>query len=157
MIFFTFGLEGADALGRRYETIRRKIVKPGQFARKYLAPLIRELFEKRFNSEGRSGGGSWKRLTPRYAAYKALTFPGRKTLERTGQMRRSFTEARNRYHVSRFRNGRIEVGSKLERAAWHQFGTSRMAARPILPTKVPKYFIEDARNLLRQYMLGDLT
>jgi len=66
-------------------------------------------------------GQPWKRLTPRYAEWKANRFPGEPILRRTGAMLDSaFIQTRgNKFLVKTTGYGK-----------YSQFGTSRMAARP---------------------------
>lgn len=63
----------------------------------------------------------WKRLTPEYAAWKGEHYPGQPILRRTGMMMDAsyIYTSRSKFLVRSTYYGRF-----------HQFGTSRMAARP---------------------------
>lgn len=90
-------------------------------------------------------GQPWARLTPRYAAKKAKEFPGAPILRATGTMLDSFyiSESRNRFSVNSTFYGK-----------YHQFGTSRMVARPwvgIPDTSLEKLSAISWENILSNY------
>jgi phage gpG-like protein len=66
-------------------------------------------------------GTPWKRLTPAYSAWKQQHFPGQPILRRTGLMLDSA------YLTTR---GDTFLVRSTSYGKYHQFGTSRMAARP---------------------------
>ena len=63
----------------------------------------------------------WQRLTPRYAAWKERNFPGQPILRRTGLMQDA---------AYIFTRGNVFFVRSTDYAAYNQFGTSKMAARP---------------------------
>jgi len=63
----------------------------------------------------------WQRLTPAYAAWKQVHYPGQPILRRTGLMLDSA------YLVTR---GDMFLVKTMPYGAYNQFGTSKMAARP---------------------------
>jgi hypothetical protein len=66
-------------------------------------------------------GQPWKRLSPRYAAWKAEAFPGEPILRATGAMLDSA------YIYTR---GNKFLVKSTDYGAYNQFGTSKMPARP---------------------------
>ena len=80
-----------------------------------------------FHTEGRSGGtfGRWKRLSPKYKAWKDKNFPGRKILERTGRLKTSLIGGRGEGFVYRPSKLGLTIGSNVPYAGYHQTGTSR--------------------------------
>lgn len=77
-----------------------------------------------FASRGGVIGESWPRLSAKYAAYKARTFPGRPPLIRRGVMQRSF-KAKTGRASARIYNSAGHFG-------FHQEGTRRLPARVMM-------------------------
>jgi len=77
-----------------------------------------------------NGSGKWAALSPRYAAYKAARFPGRPTLVRAGDLRNTLT--RRPLGVERIADNSLEVGTNDPKALFHQKGTPKMPARPVI-------------------------
>lgn len=86
-------------------------------------PVVAAAIERNFDEEGRPV--RWAPLAARYAAYKARRFgSGLRILERSGGLRRSIT--------TRLEAGALVASSGVPYAAFHQFGTRRLPARPFL-------------------------
>ena len=83
---------------------------------------------EQFTSQGIRGGSQWPPLSPSYAEWKRHNFPGKPVLELTGEMKFMMTEGLTIYPEPM----RLWMGPQLDRAYWHQHGTSRMPARPIV-------------------------
>ena len=66
----------------------------------------------------------WRPLSPAYAVRKARQGYSILPLTRTGLLRRSI--------AFRVRNNSLKIGTSVTYAPYHQFGTSRMPARPYL-------------------------
>ncbi len=74
-----------------------------------------------FASEGASGGSKWPPLKPKYKRWKARRFPGRKILQRTGELRKSLT-ARGGGHVheaSLTPRAHVTVGTTVDHGRYH--------------------------------------
>ena len=82
-----------------------------------------------FASNGLLVGG-WAPLDAEYAAWKLSRFPGAPPLVRTGKLFASLAGA----NASSFRmtNTSLSVGTTVEYAKFHQYGTSKMAKRKIV-------------------------
>lgn len=76
---------------------------------------------------GSAAGASWPPLSPAYAARKALEYPGRPTLERSGRLRSDITHAQRIV-------GPLELVLRVVSpyGGLHQRGTRRMPRRPLL-------------------------
>jgi phage gpG-like protein len=99
--------------------------------------------EKTFRTEGAYPGPRWARLDPTYASRKASKFAGRTILRRSDRLYRSLTR-RAPGSIGRVSKNRLEYGTSVEHAFFHQEGTRRMTARP------PLRFIErDVRRWIR--------
>ena len=78
------------------------------------------------------GFGSWRPLSPRYAAWKRQHYPSTLILERTGDLRRSLVSRSTPNSIYREAPLSLELGTTVRYARYHQTGTSRMPARPPL-------------------------
>ena len=86
-------------------------------------PVVAAAIERNFDEGGRPL--PWAPLTPRYAAYKARRFgAGLRILERSGALRRSIS--------TRLEGGALVASTDVPYAAFHQYGTRRLPARPFL-------------------------
>lgn len=83
-----------------------------------------------FNSQGRRGGGSWKRLKPETIQRKGSEI----ILVETGALRASLTELGAPFQILSVTNNSIEFGTSHPAAGIHQYGTrdGRIPARPII-------------------------
>lgn len=84
-----------------------------------------------FRTEGSSGGSKWAPLSEAYREQKARAYPGRGILERTRALMRSF-ERGGAGNVLRIAPRALVWGSSVDYGRYHQSGTSRMPARPII-------------------------
>lgn len=85
--------------------------------------------EQNFKSSGAVYGG-WAPLSPRYAAWKAAAYPGAPILTREGHLRRSLTQ--RPLGVEDIAARRMVIGTDISYAGYHQKGTSKMPARPMI-------------------------
>jgi phage gpG-like protein len=96
-------------------------------------PVIEDDFysleSRQFQTEGAAGGEVWAPLSPEYAAWKALEFPGQPILQRTGEMMASLTQRDHPAAVHVEERKTLTLGTTVAYAIFHQRGTSRMPAR----------------------------
>lgn len=86
-------------------------------------PVVAAAIERDFDEEGRPV--RWAPLSARYAAWKARRFgAGLRILERSGALRRSIS--------TRIEGGALVASTAVPYAAFHQFGTRFIPARPFL-------------------------
>lgn len=96
-----------------------------------------------FKTEGGYPGPKWKGLEDLYAARKSRQFAGRTILRRSDRLFKSLTR-RAPGSVGRVGKNRLEYGTTIPWAEFHQEGTRKMPARP------PLRFIErDVRRWIR--------
>jgi phage gpG-like protein len=77
---------------------------------------------QQFDTEGKAGAtGKWKELSPDYASWKELYYPGAKILERTGRLVESLT-ATTSDTVKNIGKLSAEFGTRVEYARNHQDG-----------------------------------
>ena len=95
-----------------------------------------EIEETQFATGGsRSSGESWAALSPNYARWKAKHAPGRPVLTLSGAMRAALTSrtgASGQIKDIRGKEKRATFGVSMQRAYWHQHGTRKMPARPVV-------------------------
>ncbi len=87
---------------------------------------------EQFATEGAWGGEPWAPLSPGYALAKAGRFPGRGILYATGQLRRAASSPQRQATADSLTLRIVDF-----KAGWHQDGTTRMPARPIIPSSLP--------------------
>jgi len=86
-------------------------------------PVVAAAIERNFDEEGRPV--RWAPLSARYAAWKARRFgAGLRILERSGALRRSIS--------TRIEGSALVASTAVPYAAFHQFGTRFIPARPFL-------------------------
>lgn len=75
---------------------------------------------KQFATEGKHlGPGSWKKLSPAYKAWKEREYPGRKILQREGDLLESLTR-RGGQSVRHVTRKMLVFGSQVEHGKYHQ-------------------------------------
>lgn len=102
-----------------------------------------------FTSNGLLVGG-WAPLDAEYGAWKMTRFPGAPPLVRTGKLFSSLT-GENMANVS-IRPKSMTIGTDVEYAKFHQYGTTKMAKRKILfvPKEFSMKFANDAAQWVNQ-------
>jgi len=124
-----------------------------------LWPEIYALFleEERgqFASEGSHGGSQWAPLSPRYAKWKEVRYPGRPILVREGTLRGSLTDRNAPGAVFQPEPRKLVMGSSVPYALFHQMGTRRMPARPEI--KLTEPFKRKAMKQLQSYLVERAT
>jgi phage gpG-like protein len=84
---------------------------------------------KQFTSRGAYGSGGWAPLSPQYAAWKARHYPGKGTLELSGDLRDSLTK--RPFGIDVVKSDGMVIGTGVPYAPFHQKGTDTMPARPV--------------------------
>lgn len=72
--------------------------------------------------------GRWAALSPRYAEWKAVHYPGRPLMVRTGALMQDLTS--QPFGIDSRTSTTLTMGTDLPYAAFHMTGTRRMPARP---------------------------
>ena len=116
---------GISALRDRLRRLERQVEDPRDVMAVIGADLM-ERVEEGFENEHDPYGQPWKPLAPATLKRRRAGGVGAKILQDTGVMRRSLN-----YRVAG-RNA-VAVGFSDKKALWHQDGTDRIPARPMLP------------------------
>lgn len=110
-----------QAIDRRSENVRPTLL--------WARTELEEAYADNFATNGLPVGG-WSPLDPKYAAWKAGTFPGRPTMVRSGALFQSLTTLRGAPNV--VGNMEATFGTSVRYARFHQDGTFRMPKRRVL-------------------------
>lgn len=111
-----------------------------------LVPLFIGWMGQQFATEGGWGGQQWAPLTPAYAAVKGSLHPGRSILIASGELRQAASRP-EREAAPRTLTLRI-VDSKV---GYHQEGTTRMPARPVIPADLPSVGVREVEAAAEVY------
>lgn len=122
---------GDDELRRKLEQLQLFLADLRPFW-PLLVPVFIGWMRDQFSSEGGWGGHQWAPLSPAYAVEKARTHPGRTILIRDGDLRRAASQPR-RETTPRT----LTLWIDDPKAGYHQDGTDRMPARPLIPAVLP--------------------
>lgn len=110
-----------------------------------------------FATEGAWAGSPWRPLTDKYAAWKEQHYPGRPILVASGAMRSSML---NPGRGLRILPTRLLYSPESDVAIYHQEGTDRMVARPMVELPLvelhefDRIFVRWLRGLERGPMWG---
>lgn len=95
-----------------------------------IADDFREMISEQFATEGRAGGTPWAPLALR--TLRRRRGAGSTILYSTGALERSFLDPLAAGRVEELEEQSLTLGSNLPYARYHQTGTRRMPARPIV-------------------------
>lgn len=96
-----------------------------------VAKTFYEIEAEQFGSEGSKGAsGKWSALSPAYAKFKAIQFPGQPILRATNSLFESLTGPEAADSIFRAEPTELVIGSKAPYALTHQRGSKRLPARP---------------------------
>lgn len=101
--------------------------------------------EQQFESQGRRGGGSWRKLTTKWAQRKQRQGQDIRILHQSHTLRRSVTRRRARGQILEFTPTSVTLGTRLPYAGRHQ------RERPFLVTTATDR--ENMRNLIRDHLM----
>jgi hypothetical protein len=117
------------------------------FWKTYFIPQYMERIQQNFETEGELSGymSGWPDLEPRYAAWKARHFPGRKILERTRRLRNSLAPgASGSDTLIQVRPLEVRIGSRVWYARYHT------RTRPFLPRITKEEWTPIVRRWVRE-------
>lgn len=100
-------------------------------------PLVTRLYiswlGRQFETEGAFAGRPWAPLSPGYASWKSINYPGKTILSRTGALRRAATTPRRRATPTMLVLSiePYEREGETLQPSWFHKGAGRMPARPL--------------------------
>jgi len=131
MFGMKIGLTGQDALNAAITALGGSLrdFRP-------VWPKVSLIFDRmerdQFVGQGVGPAGVWAPLRPAYAKWKAVKFPGKPILFATGDLVRSLTSPFDSNAIFDMTPESLERGSTIPYAVFHQQGTGRMPARPVI-------------------------
>lgn len=75
-------------------------------------------------------GPGWRPLSPRYAKWKEKAYPGKPILVRTGALKASLTSGFARHSIFEVYPTRMEIGTSIPYAMYHQTGSLKVVDHP---------------------------
>lgn len=136
MISFTYE-DNSETVGKSLAAFQDALGE-SEPALKQIADDFREVIARQFSSEGRAGGTPWPPragAVPRGHPSPQGRHGGLPLLVRTGALRDSFLRQGAAGHVEEIFDQTLTLGSRVPYAIFHQTGTRRMPARPIIVLK----------------------
>lgn len=151
MIRFSAEVDGIETLNRSFNRVEQYI---SDF--RSIWPAVAQEFyavEKlQFDSQGAHGSsGKWAPLSPVYAKYKAIAFPGAPILQRERSLYESLTSPDAPDSIFRMTEDELTIGTQREGAQAHQRGSGRMPARP------PIALTEDDKRRMQKAIQAQLV
>jgi phage gpG-like protein len=138
---FTVEIQGKTELSRAFNRVSAEISD----WRKVWAPVrawLKSRLRRQFDAEGTPN--KWARLSPEYAKWKEVHYPGAKILERTGYLKESLTDG-NADTIDRETDTLFEYGTRTPYGKYHQDGGTRLRQR-----KIFDFDDEDRRSLTEE-------
>lgn len=126
-----FEMNGKDKIDSNFKLISKRL-KNSSEAFKKIGEDFRKLESKIFKSQGAFGSRmKWRPLKPKTLEIKSKRFPGQPILVETGNLKKSLT-SKDGNHIEIIKKDSIKLGSKDPKFKYHQQGTNRMTARPMI-------------------------
>jgi len=154
MVSFSFSIDGVEEFSRAFNRIEERFTDFRSLWPEVAKEFYRAEIEQ-FQTEGAAGGaGTFSALSPAYAKYKAVKFPGKTILRRTDSLFESLTSADAPGAVFRPVESELTIGTSVPSGIYHQRGTSRMPSRkPISLSQEQKRQMQKAIQIgLVQFM-----
>lgn len=131
MIRFTGNVAGFEVLNRAFNRVEQYI---SDF-RGIWPDVTTEIYTinaEQFEGEGSAGAsGRWAALSPAYARFKVIAFPGQPILQAEGHMVESLTDPEALDAIYRPEQAVLTIGSQDPKARAHHLGLGNLPARPI--------------------------
>lgn len=142
-------LSGLDDADRRLARFAAQMADLRPFWPK-VSDLFVDWMGDQFATEGGAlvTGGKWARLSPEYAARKAVTHPGKGILVAEGDLKKA---AQTPVRTAGPQNLTLAIHDR--KVGWHQDGTAKMPARPLIPNvRLPDAWQRDLDRVAEEYV-----
>ena len=113
--------------------------------------IVVDWLRRQYATKGAFGGEPWAALSPGYARWKATVRPGAPLLVFDGVLRRATLAPDPEY-----RPREMVLTIKAPHAVYHQAGTRRMPARPIVPRRIPGAALRELEQAVDDYVAGEI-
>ena len=137
---------GDEEADRKLRQLGSALVDLRPFWRE-LIPIWGRWMWLHFRSEGGWGGAGWAPLSPGYAVENARRFPGRPILQATQQLMHASQAPRIAASPQS-----LTLTSSDRTVDWHQHGTDKMPARPIIPDSLPGSALAEIEDAAERYV-----
>lgn len=130
MISFSATVDGVPEFDRAFNRIGQ-IISDFRSIWPEVAQAFYRIEVEQFESEGtRGASGRFTALSPAYAKFKAVKFPGKTILRATDTLFDSLTNPNAPGSVFRPEQSQLTLGTSVPYGVFHQRGTRRMPRRP---------------------------
>ena len=109
--------------------------------------IVVDWMRRHYDSKGAFGGEPWAALSPTYARWKATVRPGKPLLVFDGGLKRATLAPDPSYSPQEMR-----LTIRARHAIYHQAGTRRMPARPIVPRRIPGAALRELERAVDDYV-----
>jgi len=123
---YTTHLEGLDEWDRETQQVAALLLDLRTFWPS-VVPLFIGWMRAQFDTQGAFMGDPWAPLSPAYAAWKAIKYPGKPILQAEGDLRQAASSPRRETTPQT-----LTLTIADPKAGYHQDGTGRMPARPLV-------------------------
>lgn len=113
-----------------------------------MAERFLRLEKRQFATEGAYASGGWAPLSPRYAAWKAVHYPGKPILRRTDDLWRSLTVGPAIRYIAPHQ---MILGSDVDYGAYHQRGGPNLPRRR--PVELPEAERREWVKILQRFLV----
>lgn len=113
------------------------------------------IWRDQFAQEGAKTGSQWSALSPGYGAWKARHYPGKPILQLSGDLYDSL--AKRPFGVDEITDKQAVFGTAVSYAGFHQKGTDKMPARPLVQKPQSRDRLEFAKYLRNWIVKGSVT
>jgi phage gpG-like protein len=165
-IRLTLALPGLPALSVGLNRLRTDIADWTPFWTERFAPFFYRMVQQDFVLEGGASGSPWAPLSPRYAAWKAVHFPGKGILVRSGALKASLASGSAPGAIFATTPTTLELGTTVPYGIYHQLGGAHLPQRPPLRVtaefmrqvgKQMQAFVQDAWTARRKDFIADVA
>jgi phage gpG-like protein len=130
MTFLSFDSAGAEPFMSRLHRWEENIGDATPAFEAMAQYQVKTVNARQFKEEGTVETGKWAPLSKDYGRWKARVRPGRKLLVFDGDLKRSMTVPGKGIYI--VRSNSMTVGTSVPYAIYHQKGTPKMPARPLI-------------------------
>lgn len=104
-----------------------------------------------FQSQGRRGGGSWKKLSPEWSFRKRVASLDPRIMIATGDLLKAMTQHGAAHQIFQVDDGQLVMGTTLPYAHRHQYGRGGMPRRSFV--KITVQDRDNMRGIVRRHIM----
>ena len=154
MITFTAKISGAKVVETKFRKMSRRAAD-ARPAWERVAEIIREGIDKNFRSQGRRGGGSWRRLSRPWAQRKRQAKADPRILFGSGLLHASLTRKGHEDHVYKPTRTSLALGTAVPYGRVHRTGSKRQGIPKRDYTRMTSRERDRMRAAVRDHLMAD--